>query len=302
MADALSATHAHTEEWSGEDVGVVEDVTTTLCRLREESAHETEGPDMRTSVMTHLAWVPAEWEEAAVETLAGLEERHPSRGILLFPEPEAADGIDAKVTVIAFPLREQRRHIAAEVIELRLRGRSARRPRASSTRCLSPHCPCSCAGGVARSSASKSVEQLVEVCDRLIVDSREWPDVPKAYAELPLDRAAMLGHRVAADRALAALPRAPLARNRRAADASRRGPGRGGVASCRLAPLASRAGPRAGARGRGRAQGGGRRRRRMPRAEGAADLERPPLGGAGRVLAESRLRGRRARGRYFLTF
>ncbi len=37
--------------------------------------------------MTHLAWVPAEWHEAAVDTLAGLGERHPSRGILLFPEP-----------------------------------------------------------------------------------------------------------------------------------------------------------------------------------------------------------------------
>ena len=116
------------EEWSGEDVAV-EDVTTTLrSPFGEESAHETEGPDLRTSVMTHLAWVPAEWEEAAVETLAGLEERHPSRGILLFPEPEAADGIDAKVSVIAFPLREHRRHIAAEVIELRLRGRMSEAP------------------------------------------------------------------------------------------------------------------------------------------------------------------------------
>ena len=101
------------DEWSGEDVSV-SDVVRALCRLREESAHEAEGPDMRTSVMTHMAWVPPEWEEAAVDTLAGLGERHPSRGILLFPEPEADDGIDATVRVLAFPLREQRRHIAAE--------------------------------------------------------------------------------------------------------------------------------------------------------------------------------------------
>jgi glucose-6-phosphate dehydrogenase assembly protein OpcA len=37
------------------------------------------------------------------------------------------------------------------------------------------------------------LEQLVEVTDRLIVDSTEWPDLPAAYAELALifDRAAV---------------------------------------------------------------------------------------------------------------
>jgi glucose-6-phosphate dehydrogenase assembly protein OpcA len=33
-------------------------------------------------------------------------------------------------------------------------------------------------------------EELLGVCDRLIVDSREWPDLPEAYRELPFDRAA----------------------------------------------------------------------------------------------------------------
>src|SRR4249919_1025070 len=115
---ATLSTAVHAVEWSDEDVEVA-DVVQALCRLREESAHETLGPDLRTSVMTHLAWVPREWEDVAVETLAGLGERHPSRGILLFPDPGAADGIDARVSMLAFPLREQRRYIAAEVIELR---------------------------------------------------------------------------------------------------------------------------------------------------------------------------------------
>ena len=35
-----------------------------------------------------------------------------------------------------------------------------------------------------------AAEQLVEVCDRLIVDSGEWPDAPEAYGELPLERTA----------------------------------------------------------------------------------------------------------------
>jgi glucose-6-phosphate dehydrogenase assembly protein OpcA len=185
----LSATHVHAEQWSGEDVGIG-DVVTALFRLREESAHETEGPDMRTSVMTHLAWVPHEWKQAAVETLAGLEERHPSRGILLFPEPEAEDGIDAKVSVLAYPLREHRRHIAAEVIELRLCGRACQAPASIVNPLLVPALPVFLRWRGRPQFGEQHVDELVEVCDRLIVDSREWPDVPKAYAELPFNRAA----------------------------------------------------------------------------------------------------------------
>jgi glucose-6-phosphate dehydrogenase assembly protein OpcA len=189
VAPALSASHVHAEQWSGEDLGVG-DVVTALCRLRDESAHETEGPDLRTSVMTHLAWVPPDWEEAAVETLAGLEERHPSRGILLFPRPDDEDGIDARISVLAYPLREQRRHIAAEVIELHLRGSACRAPASIVNPLLVPGLPVFLRWRGRPAFGQENVDQLVEVCDRLIVDSREWPDVPQAYEQLPFDRAA----------------------------------------------------------------------------------------------------------------
>jgi glucose-6-phosphate dehydrogenase assembly protein OpcA len=189
VAAALSTAHVHAVEWSGEDVGVG-DVVTALCRLRDESAHETEGPDLRTSVMTHLAWVPSEWEEAAVETLAGLGERHPSRGILLFPDPDAADGIDAKVSMLAFPLREQRRHIAAEVIELRLRGLSSRAAASIVNPLLVAGLPVFLRWRGRPPFGKPEAEQLLDVCDRFIYDSKEWPDVPEAYAELPFDRTA----------------------------------------------------------------------------------------------------------------
>lgn len=185
----MSATHVASMEWAGEDVSLG-DVANALCRLRGESANGTEGPDLRTSVMTHLAWVPPEWEEAAVETLAGMGERHPSRGILLFPEPDAPDGIDAKVSVLSFPLREQRRHIAVEVVELRLRGQASEAPASVVNPLLMPGLPVFLRWRGRPQFGQQSVEQLVEVTDRLIVDSSEWPDVPKAYLELPLDRAA----------------------------------------------------------------------------------------------------------------
>src|SRR6185437_2961295 len=60
---------------------------------------ESGEPMQRTSVMTHLAWVPEQWVEAAEDVLAGLAERHPSRTIVLVPEPEAADGLEARVEV-----------------------------------------------------------------------------------------------------------------------------------------------------------------------------------------------------------
>ena len=177
------------EEWSAEDVSIG-DIVSALHRLRTESAGETEGPDLRTSVMTHLAWVPPEWQEAAVETLAGLGDRHPSRGILLFPEASATDGIDAKVSVLAFPLSHQRRHIAAEVIELHLRGRTIDAPASIVMPLLVTGLPVFLRWRGRPPFGDPTAEQLVDVCDRLIVDSGEWPDVPEAYRDLPFGRTA----------------------------------------------------------------------------------------------------------------
>jgi glucose-6-phosphate dehydrogenase-like protein OpcA len=186
VAQALSP---HVEEWAGQDIEL-SDVERALVRLRGESAHGTEGPDMRTSVMTHLAWVPEQWEEAALRTLAGLGERHPSRGILLLPDPAGPDGIDAKVSVLAFPLAEQRRHIAAEVVELRLRGARAKAPASVVAPLLVSGLPVFLRWRGRPPFGKQELVQLVEICDRLIVDSGEWPDAPEAYSELPFEQTA----------------------------------------------------------------------------------------------------------------
>jgi glucose-6-phosphate dehydrogenase assembly protein OpcA len=189
VAPALSSTEVEAAEWSAKDVSLG-DVVSSLNRLRNESAGETEGPDLRTSVMTHLAWAPPEWQEAAVETLAGLGDRHPSRGILLFPEDSDGDGIDAKVSVLAFPLSHQRRHIATEVIELHLRGATTEAPASIVMPLLVTGLPVFLRWRGRPPFGEQQVEQLIDVCDRFIVDSGEWPDAPAAYADLPFDRAA----------------------------------------------------------------------------------------------------------------
>src|SRR3989442_12172856 len=65
-------------------------------------------PYLRTSVMTHTAWVPPEWVEAAEDVLTGLAESHPSRTIVLVPDPEQEDGLEADVDGDVFPPAEGR--------------------------------------------------------------------------------------------------------------------------------------------------------------------------------------------------
>ena len=119
-----------------------------------------------------------------MDTLAGLEERHPSRGILLFPEPSAVDGIDAKVSVLAFPLRGGRRHVAAEVIQLTLRGQCVGAPASIVTPLLISDLPVFLRWRGELPFGARELEQMLGVCDRLVVDSVEWKDPAGAYRQL----------------------------------------------------------------------------------------------------------------------
>ena len=55
--------------WVGEDVRLA-DVDAALAQLRSEASRDR--PSMRTSVMTHIAWVPAGWVEQARAALEGM--------------------------------------------------------------------------------------------------------------------------------------------------------------------------------------------------------------------------------------
>ncbi len=169
------------EEWSGEDVSVAR-IEHELARLRAE---DDGAPRLRTSVMTHMAWVPEEWLPAALATLEGLGERHPSRTLILTPEPEAGgDRLDARVRLERFQLPEIERQICSEVIELRLRGGRVRAPASIVTPLLVADLPVFLRWRGRPPFGAPELEQLVDVTDRLVVDSGEWPDLPAAYAEL----------------------------------------------------------------------------------------------------------------------
>jgi glucose-6-phosphate dehydrogenase assembly protein OpcA len=140
-------------------------------------------PYQRTSVMTHTAWVPHEWVEAAEDVLTGLAERHPSRTIVLVPEPEQEDGLEAHVDVEVFPSGESRQ-ICAETIRIHLKGRRASVPASVVQPLFLPDLPVFLRWRGVPSFGSDSFESLVGVVDRLIVDSTEWPELRGSYAQL----------------------------------------------------------------------------------------------------------------------
>ncbi|HZP73614.1 MAG TPA: glucose-6-phosphate dehydrogenase assembly protein OpcA [Gaiellaceae bacterium] len=169
------------DSWVGEDATIAQ-IERELARLRHESAEEGSQPNLRTSVMTHVAWVPADWQTAAEETLAGMAERHPSRTLLLFPKPDAHDGLDAKVAIRCFPVGD--RAICGEVIELTLRGNRVEAPASVVLPLVISDLPVFCRWRGQPPWGATELEQLVGIVDRLVVDSTEWPDLPGAYAKL----------------------------------------------------------------------------------------------------------------------
>ena len=168
--------------WFGEDVCLA-DVDTALARLRAQAA--AEAPSMRTSVMTHIAWVPQGWTEQARAALAGMAERHPSRTILLLPEPNADDNrIDARAEVERWEVPDTDRGLVTEVVELTLRGSRANAPASIVEPLLISDLPVFLRWRGEPPWDAAELEQLLGVTDRLIVDSTEWDDVPGSYRQL----------------------------------------------------------------------------------------------------------------------
>jgi glucose-6-phosphate dehydrogenase assembly protein OpcA len=159
----------------------ISEIDRELARLRVDP--DTGEPYQRTSVMTHIAWVPNEWVEAAEDVLAGLAERHPSRTIVLVPDCDAGDALDASVEVDRFPAGEGR-EIAVETIRLRLCGSRAAAPASVVEPLLLPDLPVFLRWRGLPPFGDGAFEQLVDVVDRLIVDSTEWPGLPGPYAQL----------------------------------------------------------------------------------------------------------------------
>jgi glucose-6-phosphate dehydrogenase assembly protein OpcA len=162
-------------------LGTLRDIEREISAKR--LAPGSDAPFQRTSVMTHTAWVPEEWVEAAEDVLSGLAERHPSRTIVLFPQPGDDDGIAADVQVEVYPVGAGRQ-ICTETIRVKLKGKRAAAPASVVQPLFLPNLPVFLRWRGLPDFGASHFEGLIDVVDRLIVDSSEWPGLPEPYADL----------------------------------------------------------------------------------------------------------------------
>jgi len=162
-------------------LGTISEIDRELAVRRVDP--KTGEPIQRTSVMTHIAWVPMQWVEAAEDVLAGLADRHPSRAIVLVPNPDAEDGIEANAEVNNYPVG-QGRLVCVETIRLHLNGSRAEVPASVVQPLLLPDLPVFLRWRGLPPFGARPFEELVDVVDRLIVDSTEWPELQAPYAQL----------------------------------------------------------------------------------------------------------------------
>jgi glucose-6-phosphate dehydrogenase assembly protein OpcA len=156
----------------------VSEIEHTLSELRFGDS----GVRLRTNVMTHIAWVPEEWVEAAEDVLAGLAERHPSRTIVLFPH-SGGQGLEGKVESDAFPMSEGLM-VCTDTIRIRLSGTSAEHPATVVEPLLISDLPVFVRWRGVPPFDDSAFGELIDVADRLIVDSTEWPGLPNPYARM----------------------------------------------------------------------------------------------------------------------
>jgi Glucose-6-phosphate dehydrogenase subunit len=163
----------------------IREIERELGQLRDASTGPGVAPLLRTSVMTHIAWVPERWAEQARGTLLGLAERHPSRTILLFPCPDVADDVlEGEVDFRCFVRGGHEKEICSEVISIRLCGNRAAAPASVVTPLLVPDLPVFLRWRGPLPFGAQELEQMVDVVDRLVVDSREWTDMRGDLARL----------------------------------------------------------------------------------------------------------------------
>jgi glucose-6-phosphate dehydrogenase assembly protein OpcA len=164
-------------------MSVVSEIERQLFELRRRELDD-ETPSLRTSTMTHVVWAPAPWLQKARTVLAGLEERHPARTMILVPEQGKPSGVTAKVRLREATLEGMERDVYAEVIELRLRGAAADHPASIVLPLLVSDLPAFCRWRGEPPWGAQALEEIVDVCDRLVVDSSEWARLPDAYGRL----------------------------------------------------------------------------------------------------------------------
>ena len=198
-------------------LGTISEIDRELARRRIDPG--TGEPIQRTSVMTHIAWVPTQWVEAAEDVLSGLADRHPSRTIVLVPDPDAEDGLEAEAEVTQLSAGQGRK-VCVDTIRVRLSGSRAEVPASVVQPLLLPDLPVFLRWRGLPPFGERPFEELVDVVDRLIVDSDRVarPAGAVRAAGRDLRPRGRLRHRLGPHEPLAPAARVAVARDQGRAD------------------------------------------------------------------------------------
>ena len=140
-------------------------------------------PPPRASVLNLLVHADEEGEaQRAADLMAMLATRHPSRTLLLIAEPDApADGLDATISTQCLFRPGSAGHLCFERVQLTARGATALHLASVAEPLLISNLPVF-VWWLGRAPGSR--DPLLELCDRLIVDSADFPDAPAGLSAL----------------------------------------------------------------------------------------------------------------------
>jgi Glucose-6-phosphate dehydrogenase subunit N-terminal domain len=167
----------------GTSVGAVESHLGGLWTMSDESTDDlvTEKglPHARASVLNLIATVPdLEGAERVVRTMLELGVRHPSRAIVLVAEPGApAAGIDASVSAHCHPAATSSDQVCYEEVVLTVRGEPAEHLSGVVAPLLIHDLPTLVWWPGDPPFSDPTFDQMVDLCDRLIIDSVDFSDL-----------------------------------------------------------------------------------------------------------------------------
>jgi glucose-6-phosphate dehydrogenase assembly protein OpcA len=186
----MAATEAGTGHWEAQNT-TVDEVERHLGRILRELARppaaEANGaahhPPPRASVLTLVVHADEEGEaERAADTVMALASRHPSRTLLLVAAPDAdADGLDATIRTQCGIHPSGLGHSCVEQVQLVARGATALHMASVVEPLLMSNLP-AFIWWLGRPPTRH--EPLLDLCDRLVVDSADFPDSPAGLAAL----------------------------------------------------------------------------------------------------------------------
>jgi glucose-6-phosphate dehydrogenase assembly protein OpcA len=136
-------------------------------------------PHARASVLNLIATVPdLDGAERVVATMLQLGVRHPSRALVLVADPTAATaGIDASVSAHCHPAATSSDQVCYEEVVLTVRGEPAQHLSGVVAPLLIHDLPTLVWWPGDPPFADPTFDQMVELCDRLIIDSGDFSDL-----------------------------------------------------------------------------------------------------------------------------